>query len=158
MNGVNEKFCTSVGYYLFETLSEAQKFCKTMGISEEWICYDNGKIHLDTMVDIARAQCAILDRMKIEIQNELIKLDKKIEQLEQEEKEAKAKRSFEADFIHKDIVNFCNERRGLVQAQIIMSRIENSLLNPIRKWKYYPFETEIYNYYFDMGKENNNDY
>lgn len=153
MSNVNEKFCTSVGYNLFKTFSEAQKFCKTMGISEEQICYDNGKIHLDTMIDIAHAQCAILDRMKIEIQNKLIKLDKKIKRLEQEEKEAKAKRSFEADFIHEDIVNLCNERRGLVQAQIIMIRIENSLLNPIRKWKYYPFETEIYNYYFDMANE-----
>lgn len=150
---VNEKFCTSVGYNLFETLSEAQKFCKTMGISEDWICYDNGKQHLDTMIDIAHAQCAILDRMKIEIQNELIKLNKKIKRLEQEEKEAKAKRSFEADFIHEDIVSLCNKKRGLLQAQTMMDRIKINLLNPIREWKDYPFEKEIFYYYADMANE-----
>ena len=154
MKNVNEKFCTSVGYNLFGTLSEAQKFCKTMGISEDWICYDNGMTHLDTMVDIAHAQCAILDRMKIEIQNKLIEFEKRIKRLEQEENEAKAKRSFEADFIHKDIVNLCNEKSGLIQAKIMMNEIEINLLNPIRKWKQYPFEKEIFDYYVDMDKEN----
>ena len=143
MSNVNEKFCTSVGYHLFETLSEAQKFCKKFDIPEEAIEYNNGKEHSDKILEVAMVESSALDEIKENILNKITLLENRIKCLESElEENERLYRGILSDSIKDDIKSLNYEVKGLLDALLIINDRMVKLYS-FRKGKEYPFEKNM---------------
>lgn len=146
MTDVNKKFCTSVGYHLFETLSEAQKFCKEYDIPEEAIVYDDSKEHLDKMFEVSMIEASYADEIESAILCEINSIDNKIKRLEcEKEDDEKNNRGILSNSYQRSIYYFQGEVGGLIKALIIMTNKTIRTLKPISENKQYPFEENISN-------------
>lgn len=144
MTDVNKKFCTSVGYHLFETLSEAQRFCKEYDIPEEAIIYDDSKEHLDEMLEVAMIESSALDEIKASILNKIKFLKDRIKCLKTEKEEnERLYGGILSDSIKDDIKNLNYEIKGLFDALLIIN-VKMVDLRYIREGKEYPFENNMF--------------